>query len=1049
MSVFTFQPFLNYLENNLRSRLFVKKRSHLRLYCKNLKCPRDLLRRWFVSICSIIESSDQEYELLLQNFQDILRFRVAANQCVSIEIFGVDSQQFGNCELPIIIGTSLWQAVSELSVGSIIDVELFTTWRKDESKVLDISCPFCCFESYLPIGLFILNSKLTCLPILSALDSRRIHVNPKSNLLTVYKNKTKLDESSDPDLFASLSTLKTEIQQWRDEFGNQAFYLPAQIFCKVTEIGLRDCIALLSKMYERQTTSTSKQIIFQKRCCKAVSMQELVRNWKTSDAFHNCNGDLLNETNELNDDFQVNSSVNQQTQKSVLSENEEKFDHGVLCQTCRRTPRTVSKEDLVIIKKTLSSLQKDFSKGNITSAISQSGNFKFSITQSAGLINSDFGDGSGAFKSDVETARGFTKFPSRYTFPPPNNPISVVSATLSLVKLVSSNVRSHFHQSLVTSCLAYVCKISTSDNKNAGTHLEILPGVTFSNKTSCISVASIRKLMLNAANEPKLSRTNKIDNASFFMHSHCFQLRNLPQLPKLFAFLRKKFGLHLDVFFSKLQNKGVLHSASSMPLCERFKLSPMTRQWLLREYPEKWHSRLSPELDGNVPLFGVTAHIQRFPGYSAVPKTIAGNFGARHSVGFLHKCAVQRHVKCPNNALLYAQSDLSGYLTHPTQLAVVCFASLSANGVEDGVIVNKAARDRGFGMTVEEQAPSIRVTTCGKEFSLSLPYRDTKNKFTFSASTSEQCIEVNEPIENGSTLCDLLGIESVDSFCHFIQTAQTSSACRLLLDNPYEIREDGVKTQLKKIFVQCRSDGLFVTIVLETIKLLQKGDKFSTTDGQKTTVTDICQPEDMFFTSSERLPHSPDVVFNISSLRRQTLGLNIGGIVNMLAVIEPQNVNVGLFAGDNGVRHFPLLPQLLDKAESYDFVAASPLFDGITGEMLCDDSGNPVVGDFYIVPLLRYQQQGSKVAYFTGKNVQRSRCGDFLVRSKGKLGGLKLGQQDTLNLITNGSSPALFRQLLSNSEPRTSSNEHSGRISQSACNALRTMEMHDFSVSLE
>ncbi|RWR99787.1 hypothetical protein B4U79_16972, partial [Dinothrombium tinctorium] len=721
---------------------------------------------------------------------------------------------------------------------------------------------------------------------------------------------------------------------------------------------------------------------------------------------------------------------------------------------------------------------------NITDAVSKSSKYKFSNPSCSSMYNQDLGifDKSwlSAIKSDVETSKGFLKIPSRYSNPAANSPILLMSSILSLVKLMKSEVRTHTHQALVTSSLPYMCKLSTSDNKNAGTHLEFLHGIQFSGRlVSDFTSYHIEKI-LKEFNSKLLKENFHIErecsnnNENLILYTHEYKKIELPsretvRFDILITKILDSFGIvfPLDVYFNRLHKVGVISIFDCSPLCEKFNYTPLTRHWLLQEYHQYWKQKLSAEIDGNVPIFGVTANLLRFANHSATAKLTAGVFGVKHALSFPISCKVN-NFSSQYQALIYPQNHLVKYMLHPFQLAVVCVASLSSCGVEDGLIVSKKARDLGFGMTIS-QVPTLSLNltsfSCEKIEIIffnenNARENDYKKIFSFDKKDLEDPefyaeITINrKKIKNKFVLCDILGVENLMSFSLNLSAVHIGSSARIFYDNAYDLEEEKenmLSVSVEKAFLFRKKSEIVLNFVLSSTKLLDLGDKFSTTDGQKATVVNVMPVEDMPFFSSknERIPTTPDIVINISSNKRQTLGLNIGGAVNMLKLEYPDEIDMSLFSGDKSVRHINLLQYLLKLCLEKKIIATEKIFDGTTGKLFADSSGKAIRGDIYLIPFLRYEQQGNKVASFTkGESVQRTLHGGFVVKSRGKKGGLKIGQADQFVLISEGSIPSLMKQNQLKSEPILDSDRYTGMITQSACAAMKTYDMLDYDVKI-
>ncbi|RWS02711.1 DNA-directed RNA polymerase subunit B' [Dinothrombium tinctorium] len=735
-----------------------------------------------------------------------------------------------------------------------------------------------------------------------------------------------------------------------------------------------------------------------------------------------------------------------------------------------------------------------------------------------------------ALKSDVETSKGFVKIPSRYIYTPVNSPVLLMSSVLYLVKLIKSEVRTHTHQALITSCLPYICKLSTSDNKNAGTYLEFVPGITFSSRKVCeFSSSEIEKILLEFNSNLIKKNENiereeddyKLINEKFMSvkerskskkESDCIILysndykkillpTNIVRLDILISEIVKKCGnsLPIDFYYRRKERIGIIGIFEGLPLCEKFRFTPLTRECLLKEYSEYWSEKLSAKIDGNVPIFGVTSHLIRFANHSATAKLTAGVFGLKHALSLPITCKVN-NFSSQFQALAYPQNDLLKCILHPFQLAVVCIASLSSDGVEDGIIVSKRARDLGFGMTISQIPPlTLNITSMPTDKIEFIFYNESKRfekreynekcdnktnenkyqkseekgnifkkiednendyyeKYVFYKKEFEKIdffaeIEVKRKIlECKSVICDILGVTNFMSFSLNLSAIHIGSSTRIFYDNPYDLEEeDESSISLERVFIFRKKNDIVVNFIVNTIKLLDIGDKYSTVDGQKATVVNVKSIEDMPFFSSKnnRIPLNPDIVVNISSSKRQTLGLNIGGVMNMLKCEYPDEIDLMLFNGDKSVRHMQLLQHLLKLCLKHEIIGCEKIYDGTTGEIFRDENGNAISGDIYLIPFLRYEQQGNKVASYTkGETIPRTLQGGFVVKSRGKKGGLKIGQADQFVLMSEGSIPSLFKQNQLKSEPTMNYDRYSGKITQSACAAMKTFDMLDYNVEI-
>ncbi|RWS22820.1 hypothetical protein B4U80_13483 [Leptotrombidium deliense] len=213
------------------------------------------------------------------------------------------------------------------------------------------------------------------------------------------------------------------------------------------------------------------------------------------------------------------------------------------------------------------------------------------------------------------------------------------------------------------------------------------------------------------------------------------------------------------------------------------------------------------------------------------------------------------------------------------------------------------------------------------------------------------------------------------------------------------------------------------------------GDKFSTLEGQKATVINLMNAEDMpFFMGSPELPPYPDVLLNISANKRQTLGMLLGGLLRTAKCSKP-SIDLTALYGDSSIQ--PHLSALLEQAM---FVQKQRLCNGMTGHVIG-------YADIFTIPFVRYEQDGLKTAYFTagGEDVIRSEHGANIARGKNRLGGLKVSQTCIPAQVACGATECVAKQDQISAEAPLCHDFMTGCVTPCSSKAYKFLSMQEIS----
>ncbi|RWS26205.1 dna-directed rna polymerase i complex subunit rpa2-like protein [Leptotrombidium deliense] len=674
-------------------------------------------------------------------------------------------------------------------------------------------------------------------------------------------------------------------------------------------------------------------------------------------------------------------------------------------------------------------------------------------------------------KSDTQTRTGFYRQNSRYITTPLNNPLLIMKAPLHVVKLVSGNVLTNYHQSFHTSGFGYVCANSTVDNKNAGMYLELIPGVIVSSRTTKYveyeNIISSLHNFTKKSTQPckrklrdELCSDENIELNVFhegIVVDHTMKQYQLKYPARALGvaiynicnnFYKGKC-ISLEFFYCYNTNVGIIRLSNNSPntlLDAKHRLTPATREWLMLDY--EFTEILSPKCTNNFPLLGLTASQGFLVNHSSTNKTTSGLCGYRHACGLPIFCKTSyhlSHIRHPHKGLLYPQNTLAGErdstVLVPSQLAFVVVCSDNADGVEDGLIISKSTVERGFGTTVHTFVATLTVTPCTRYVNISTMQQvsdsskksgsfvtrfsyDTslqsithKNKIRSSNSfieseyvnnTNNEEIIINlnkRELSEGIPLFDVHGVSKVRSFSINLRTHSVQSATRVCFHDAYDCGTYANSKRSRIIFAEklhlTFSNGdIVITTFFSEFKHLFLGDKYSTLDGQKSTVIAIKAQEDMPFFMDQSIPNV-DICINISANKRHTIGMFLASNIRASKCATPDSVKLQFLQGDASIAHHHIYNDCINSnieinyisklLESAEYLRELPLYSGKTGDSL-------QYADIFCINFVRYDQEGSKCAYYAAdrNDVIRVPHGNTLVKGRGKHGAMKFGQTEMI-----------------------------------------------------
>ncbi len=406
-------------------------------------------------------------------------------------------------------------------------------------------------------------------------------------------------------------------------------------------------------------------------------------------------------------------------------------------------------------------------------------------------------------------------------------------------------------------------------------------------------------------------------------------------------------------------------------------------------------------------ILGLSASLVPFPEYNRGDRV---NFGAKmhgQSLG-LYAANFLSRVDTKADLLIYPQvpliktpiTDEIGIPEHPQgHNLTIAVMSFYGYNMEDAIIINKAAIERGMGRSIffrtyetEErrywriERDEIRIPPPGIRGYLSEEYY---------ANLDEDGIISPETHVNGNDV--LIGKVSPLRFLGSTSSLMSEVENRRESSEKVRSNEKGI---VDRVFITETEEGnKLVKVVVRDLRIPELGDKFASRYGQKGVVGLIVPEEDMPFNSKGM---TPDVIVNPHGIpSRLTVGQLIEMITNKLSSITGIRYNPVAFTS---VKE-PWIREQLRK-EGFREDGREVFYDPVTGEKM--------EAEILMAPLF-YQ----KLHHMVANKIHARARGPVTLLTKqptegrAKEGGLRLGEMEKDCLIAHGAALLLHERFSS------------------------------------
>lgn len=415
-------------------------------------------------------------------------------------------------------------------------------------------------------------------------------------------------------------------------------------------------------------------------------------------------------------------------------------------------------------------------------------------------------------------------------------------------------------------------------------------------------------------------------------------------------------------------------------------------------------------------LLGVCAGLVPYPHHNQSPRNTyqcAMGKQAMGTIGYNQKNRIDTlmyNIVYPQAPLVKTRTiELTHFDKLPAgQNATVAVMSYSGYDIEDALILNRAALDRGYGRCLVYKNSKCTMKryanqTYDKIDGPSIDPISNKVELKHDVLDTEGIVAPGEMISKGQVMINkhMPVVRSEHGLDQKKEVVPVASDTHTKANVVYKNIEP---SYAEKVLLTANADGdMLIKILLRQTRRPEIGDKFSSRHGQKGVTGLIVPQEDLPFSDCGGI--SPDMVMNPHGFpSRMTVGKTMELLGSKAAVLEG-HFHYGTAFG--GSKLSDIQAELFKNG--YNYVGKDVFYSGITGEML---KAYIYTGPVYYQKL-KHMVQDKMHARSRGPRAMLTRQP---TQGKSAEGGLRMGEMERDCLIAYGASMLIMERLMLSSD---------------------------------